>query len=132
MMNYDESVVSLCEEAIRLSKMESYRVFNRWKNDFEVKDTARPHKYTEKGLASDRLFKYHSGSDFHALFEYLNNRPVGYECIRLKEEITRLIYIHYILIGKDFSWSILFSHEDGQLIDGPFYFNKEGHPPDHR
>jgi hypothetical protein len=46
----------------------------------------------------------------------------------MKDDVERLIYTDYILIGKDFSWSILFSHEDGMLIDGPFYFNKEKSP----
>jgi hypothetical protein len=126
-MDYDESVSTLCEEAVRLSKMEGYRLFNRWKVDFKGGDLECPHKYTERGIGADRLLKDHRGSDFYALFEYLNDRPVGYECIRMKGDIERVIDTDCILIGKDFSWSILFSQHD-EWINGPFYFRKEELP----
>ena len=111
-----------------MSKMEGYRLFNRWTVDFEVRDLECPHKYTERGIGAVWLLKDHRGSDFYALFEYLNDRPVGYECIRMKGDIERIINTDCILIGKDFSWSILFSHEDGEFIGGPFYFRKEELP----
>ena len=127
-MNFDIDVLKLCDEALPLAKKDSFKVFALWRSEYEVPDPYKPHNYFEKGVNIRQHLSAYTGTDFYVLFEYVRRRPVGYLCYRMRHDIEPLLRVDYLLIGTDFSWSMLFSHEDGMLLDGPFYFKKESPP----
>ena len=49
--------------------------------------------------------------------------PITYSCSGLRTE--ELPYCQDVaIVEREYTWSILFSHEDGAFTDGPYYFHR--------
>jgi hypothetical protein len=121
-MAFDHEVAVLYERGTQLSKKEAIAVFLRWLEVFPRGDTQRKHGKILRGHEAIQQYQAHEGEDFFAVFEYDRRIPITYSCVSLRTQHLPPRTLDLAIIRSGFSWAMVFNHEDGDLTDGPYYY----------